>query len=278
MSDAISRLVNLPTQDASWLAQGESTIFIVDQFHAKDAWTVTQLQLQGNSFDYDLLWFGTAWKDHALTGPTWFVLPRSGVAGMAQVCQQRPKGIALHCRDVGAALAHARKLMSMPLGRSSMLSFYNPAHWAALAMDAGDNLSCLLGPWEAVYTPAPSLQPGANRWHEWRVDTPVAADSCTWPLVYPDSVFTTFKDVRWVYWLRENPSHFGQVPDSELPRLARNLDFLVQHRIGVDDDLLQIPHLIIHGELSNRTDLLPILASSERPHRKVAQLLEAVQP
>ena len=278
MSDAISRLVNLPTQDASWLAQGESTIFIVDQFHAKDAWTFTQLQLQGNSFDYDLLWFGTAWKDHALTGPTWFVLPGSGVAGMAQVCQQRPKGIALHCRDAGAALVHARKLMSMPLGRSSMLSFYNPAHWAALAMDAGANLGCLLGPWEAVYTPAPSLKPGANRWHEWRADTPVAADSCTWPLAYPDSVFTTFKDVRWVYWLRENPSHFGQVPDSELPRLARNLDFLVKHRIGVDDDLLQIPHLIIHGELSDRSDLLPILASSERPHRKVAQLLEAVQP
>jgi len=278
MSDAITRLLDLPTLDAPREEYGQSMIFIVDPFHNKPAWGVTQLQMQGHTFNCDLLWSGTALQDRALKGPTWFVLPPSGVSGMARVCHQRPKGIALRCRDAGAALAHARKLMAMPLGRPNILTFYNPVHWTTLAMEAGDNLGCLLGPWDAVYTPAPSLKPDANRWHEWRVDTPVAVDSCTWPLAFPDSVFTTFKDVRWVYWLRENPNHFGGVPDSELPRLARNLDFLVKHRIGVDEDLLEIPHLIIHGELSERTELLPILTSSERPHRKVAQLLEAVQP
>jgi hypothetical protein len=278
MSEAITRLLELPTLDASRLAEGESTIFIVDQFHSKEAWTVTQLQMQGGPFSYDLLWSGTAWTDHAIKGPTWFVLPPSGVAGMARVCHQRPKGIALRCRDVQQGLAHARKLMTMPLGRSNHLGFYNPVIWAALAMEAGDKLGCLLGPWDAVYTPAPHINPDVQRWHEWRVDTPVAAETCTWPLAFSDSVFTTFKDVRWVYWMRENPKHFGQVPDIELPRLVRNLDFLVKHRIGVDEDLLEIPHLIINGELSDRTELMPILTSSERPHRKVAQLLEAVQP
>ncbi|WP_426141437.1 hypothetical protein [Pseudomonas sp. DWP3-1-2] len=276
MSDAMTRLLNLPTLAAPWEKTGQSMIFIVDQHHAKEAWMVTQLQ--SRPFNADLLWFGTSLQDHAIKGPTWFDLPPSAVTGMAKVCHQRPKGIALRCRDPGAALAHARKLMAMPLGRSRILNFYNPVNWTALAMDAGDNLGCLLGPWDAVYTPAPHINPDAQRWHEWRLETPAAAETCTWPLAFPDSVFATFKDVRWVYWLRENPKHFGRVPDSELPRLARNLDFLVKHRIGVDEDLLEIPHLIINGELSDRTDLLPILTSSERPHRKVAQLLEAVQP
>jgi hypothetical protein len=57
-----------------------------------------------------------------------------------------------------------------------------------------------------------------------------------------------------------------------------NLDFLVEHGIGIDSHLLELSSLIAEGDLSQRTDLLPIFTSPERPHRRVAQLLEALKP
>lgn len=277
MSEAINRLLDHATLDHPPYQQGWSTIFIVDAAHAKDAWMV--VQQQSNLFTFDLLWYDTPWQAQMLRGPTWFVLPETAVAGMAAVCHQRPKGFALRCRDPEQALAHARKLLTQKVRDQGPSAFYNPVIWASLAMEVEQNLSCLLGPWDAVYTPAPANKRGTQNWFEWRADTLDSRDGqnpCPWPLSFSDQLVTTFKDVRWLYWLRDNPDHFGAVTDADLPRVLGNLDFLVKHRIGIDSDLLELSSLIVEGVLSQRTELLPILTSPERPHRRVAQLLEAL--
>jgi hypothetical protein len=58
----------------------------------------------------------------------------------------------------------------------------------------------------------------------------------------------------------------------------RWLHRLVKHGIGIDRDLLQLSPLITDGDLSQRDDLLPLLTSRERPHRRVEQLLQGLQP
>lgn len=269
MSEVISQLLERPALSIPQLEDGQSMVFIINQALAKDAWTV--LQLNGELFTAELLWTGTVWQPHALKGPSWFALPASAVKGMAKVCHLCPRGIALGTRDPQQALAHARKLMTAPLGGSPLVAFYDPTVWAALAMNARNHLGTLFGPWDVVYTPAPGI---AQTWHEWRPATLPGA----WPPVFPDSVFTTYRDARWLYWLRDHPAHFGPVPDSELTRVLANLEFLVKHGIGIASDLLQLSPLVVRGDLSARHDLLPILESPERPHRRVAQLLETLKP
>jgi hypothetical protein len=41
---------------------------------------------------------------------------------------------------------------------------------------------------------------------------------------------------------------------------------------------LNYPALITHGDVREHEDLLPILTSRERPHRRVEQLLQGLQP
>lgn len=276
MSEAIQRLLERSTLRSLSQESGQSMVFIMDAAHAQEAWTVIMQQV--HPFTFDQLWLGTRWQAEMLKGPTWFVVPASTVDGMAALCHQRPKGIALRCRDPQQALAHARKLLSMPLGHSGYTVFYNPVIWVALAMEAGQGLGALLGPWDAVYTPAPLTKSSPQGWYEWRVESPDEHEDCPWPPSISDQVLTTYKDLRWLYWLRDNPVHFGQVPDVELPRAVSNLDFLVEHGIGIDSDLLELSLLIVEGDLPSRADLLPILTSPERPHRRVAQLLEALKP
>jgi hypothetical protein len=97
-------------------------------------------------------------------------------------------------------------------------------------------------------------------------------------LSLPDSLYSTYIDIRWLYWLRHNPQPFTQLSDTDLPRSVSNLNFLVKHGIGVDRHLLQLSALIIHGDLSQREDLMAILMSRELPHRRVEQLLQRIQP
>jgi hypothetical protein len=276
MSEAITRLLDRTSLAAPRQKNGQSMVFIIDAAHARDAWTAIMQQTE--LYAHEALWFGTPWQDQMLKGPSWFVLPATAVAGMAAVCERRPRGIALRCRDPKHALLHARKLLSMPLGSANHLAFHDPAIWAALAMEAGENYDCLLGPWEAVYTPAPAPRSGQQNWYEWSAESSVDNVACHWPLAFAEQVFTTYKDLRWLYWLRDNLTHFGSVPDVELPRVLSNLDYLVDHGIGIDSDLLELSSLIVDGDLSSRTDLQPILTSPERPHRRVAQLLEAIKP
>jgi hypothetical protein len=276
MSEAITRLLHRTTVDVPAYDDQQSMVFIVDAAHAKAAWTV--IMQQSAPFTFDQLWFGTPWQAEMLKGPTWFVLPASAIVGMAAVCHQRPKGIALRCRDPQQALVHARKLLGMPLGHSGYTAFYNPVIWTALVMESGHHPGSLLGPWDAVYTPAPSTQKSPQGWYEWRVESPDENKDDPWPPTISDQVLTAYKDLRWLYWLRDNPAHFGNVPDAGLPRAVSNLDFLVEHGIGIDSHLLELSSLIAEGDLSQRTDLLPIFTSPERPHRRVAQLLEALKP
>ena len=273
MSEAIKRFFDQPTVKHLNPRIGQEIVFVIEAEHAAAAWTV--LMQKGAKYRNDLLWFGTPFQAHMAQGPSWFVVNDQCIDGLAEVCHQRPPGIALTCSDPRAALAHARTLLSMR--GPSVLAIEDLAIWAALVMESGNQRACLMGPWEEVFTPVPSARPASREWHVWKAQTPPQG-ACEYPLVFPDSLYSTYNDIRWLHWLRQNPRHFAKVPDSELPRVVSNLDFLVKHGLGVDRDLLQLSPLITDGKLRERDDLLPILTSSERPHRRLAQLLEGLQP
>ena len=144
-------------------------------------------------------------------------------------------------------------------------------------MESGQQQACLFGPWSEVFTPVPSADPNARKWHVWQNDTP-ATVPCEYPLSFPASLYSTYVDLRWLHWMRHNPQPFAQLNDADLPRAVGNLNFLVKHGIGVDRHLLQLSALIIDGDLSQRHDLMPIFTSRELPHRRVEKLLQGVQP
>ncbi|MGV8861016.1 MAG: hypothetical protein ACOH2O_12520 [Pseudomonas sp.] len=273
MSDAIIRFLDRPTLNGPRLEQGQKIAFLIEAAHAPAAWTV--LMQQGAQYNVDQLWFGTPFQARMAQGPSWFVVNAACVDGLAEVCHQRPAGMALTCTDPAQALAHARTLLSMT--PPNVLSIHDPAIWAALAMENTRQHACLFGPWSEVYTPVPGVNPASRQWHAWKAETP-AAGLCEYPLAFPETLYSTYKDIRWLHWLRQNPQHFAQVPDHELPRVVTNLNFFVKHGIGIDRDLLQLSALLTHGDMREREDLLPILTSRERPHRRVEQLLQGLQP
>ncbi len=275
MSDAITRFFNRPTFNGLPQEYGGKTAFLLESRHAPAAWKVLMTSGPQVKYSADYLFSRTPFEPYQAQGPTWFVVNEVCVAGLADICHQRPAGIALSCADPVKALAHARTLLSMT--PPNVLGIHNPAAWAALAMEYRGDQACLFGAWSEVYSPVPSANPSARVWHAWTSETP-ATDACQYPLALPNSLYSTYKDLRWVHWLRRNPLHFAEVPDTELPRVVANLNVLVEHGIGRDCDLLPLSALVIEGDLREREDLLPILTSSERRHRRVEQLLQGLQP
>ncbi|MDY7563043.1 hypothetical protein QN382_06245 [Pseudomonas sp. 10B1] len=273
MPDAIPRFLNRPTLDCPRLEHGQKMAFLIEAAHATAAWAV--LMQKGAQFKVEPLWSGTPFQAQMAQGPSWFVVNAQCVDGLAKVCHQRPAGIALACADPVQALAHARTLLSMT--PSGVLAIHDPVIWAALAMENVGQHACLFGPWHEVYTPVPAVDPTAHQWHVWEAETP-ATGPCQYPLTFPDTLYSTYTDIRWLHWLRQYPQHFAQVPDPELPRVISNLDFFVKHGIGADGHLLQLSALVTHGDLREREDLLPILTSHQRPHHRVEQLLQELQP
>ncbi|MDB6142704.1 MAG: Uncharacterized protein JWP80_1748 [Pseudomonas sp.] len=265
MSEVITRFFDRPTQKQPYLAHGQSLVFLIEAHHAAAAWGV--FAHNGTQVTSEYLWFGTPYKDQAAEGPTWFVANPVSTAALADICHHYPQGIALSCSDPTAALAHGRTLLS-----EGVRGIHNPAVWAALAMESRQPAR-LFGPWFEVYTPVPSAQSHPRQWHVWSNNLPATA-ACEEPLLIPDTLHTTFTDIQWLHWLRQHPQAFAQLSDEELPRAVANLNFLVKHGIGVDRDLLQLSPLITGSDLSQRHDLLPLLTSRERPHRRVEQLLQ----
>lgn len=270
MSEAITRFFDRPTLNTLHAPHDQHMVFLIEADHAAAAWGA--FSHGGAPFACEQLWFGTPYQDHALQGPSWFVVEPQSVDKLAELCHQRPLGMALACAEPKAALAHARTLLS-----TGVRDIHNPAVWAALAMESGQQRACLFGPWTEVYTPVPSAHAGSRQWHVWHNDLP-ATSACEYPLPTPTHLYSTYTDIRWLHWLRQNPQQFAQLSDEELPRAVANLNFLVKHGIGIDRDLLQLSPLITEGDLSQRDDLLPVLTSRERPHRRVEQLLQGLQP
>jgi hypothetical protein len=270
MSEVITRFLNRPTLNQLNPAPLQKMVFLIDAAQATAAWrALTHARI---ACKYEQLWGRTPFQAHMLQGPTWFVIGPQGINQMADLCHQRPGGIALTCTEPKAALAHARALLS-----EGSRNIHDPAIWASMALESGRQQACLFGPWCEVFTPVPSADPTTRQWHAWKNDAPATAH-CEYPLSLPDSLYSTYIDIRWLYWLRHNPQPFTQLSDTDLPRSVSNLNFLVKHGIGVDRHLLQLSALIIHGDLSQREDLMAILMSRELPHRRVEQLLQRIQP
>jgi len=270
MSEVITRFFDQPALNQLHPGYDQKIVFLIEAAHAAAAWGVFMHgRVQPAS---EQLWFGTPHQAHMLQGPTWFVGDSRSIEPLAEICHQQPAGIALRCTDPKIALAHARTLLS-----KGVRDIHDPAVWAALAMESGPQRACLFGPWSEVYSPVPRADAKSRQWHVWRNDVSVTG-LCEYPLPLPDSLYSTYTDIRWLHWLRQNPQQFSQLRDEELPRVVGNLDFLVKHGIGVDRDLLQLSPLITYGDLRQRDDLLPVLTSRERPHRRVEQLLQGLQP
>lgn len=269
MSEVITRFLNRPTLAKPHFASSQTMIFIIDAAQSAEAWGVFMHNCIPCKFQQ--LWSETPFQAHKLQGPTWFEVDSRSVDQLADLCHEPQGGIALTCSNPASALIHARKLLS-----DSARNIHDPAVWAAMAMESDHQQDCLFGPWSEVFTPAPDAAPNARRWHSWKNDS-VAATSSENPLVFAAGLYSTYVDIRWLHWLRNNPQPFSQLSDEDLPRAASNLNFLVKHGIGVDRHLLQLSALVIHGDLGQRDDLMPIFNSRELPHRRVEQLLQGVQ-
>ena len=261
----------------------EKLHFIIDTKRQPDA--LTRLYQAGEELDLHYLYAQTAFSALAPDGPVWFSAPRdSGLARLGmQFCLERQAGIVLSSSDEQAALAHARWLLRVGdlAGGESLIAFYLPAIWAALALTA-DKHGMLLGPWLRVFSPAPSRFEASGAWLEWSVPD-ATAGSWSHQTRYALSKTTPafMRTLRWVYWIGEERVAFGEPAPERLPELISNLEALVEHRIYEGRHLLKLVGLIEASPIAERPEAMSILRSPEEAFIKVERLqalLVAVNP
>jgi hypothetical protein len=252
----------------------EKLHFIIDTKRQPDA--LVRLYQAGEEFDLHFLYAQTDFSELASDGPVWFSAPRdSGLARLGmQFCLERQAGIVLSSSDEQAALAHARWLLRVGdlAGGESLIAFYLPAIWAALALTT-DEHGALLGPWRRVFSPAPSRFEASGAWLEWSAPE-AAAGAWSHQARYALSKTTPafMRTLRWVYWIGEERAAFGDPTPERLPELIANLEALVEHRIYEGSHLLKLVDLIGASPITERPEVMSILRSPEEAFIKVERL------
>lgn len=261
----------------------EKLHFIIDTKRQPDA--LVRLYQTGEELDLHFLYAQTEFSELASDGPLWFSAPHnSGLARLGmQFCHARQAGIVLSSSDEQAALAHARWLLRVGdlAGGESLIAFYLPAIWAALALTT-DEHGALLGPWRRVFSPAPSRFEASEAWLEWSVAKTVAG---TWShqarYVLSRTTPAFMRTLRWVYWISGERLAFGEPAPERLPELIANLEALVEHRIYEGSHLLKLVDLISASPIAERPEAMSILRGTEEAFIKVERLqalLVAVNP
>lgn len=254
---------------------GQSLCFIIDQSRQPEA--LMRLYDLGQPIEQDNLFRSTEFESLTDKGPIWLSAPESSELKSlaAQLCLERHAGIALLTDDLPAALDHARWLLKVNdgSGGQSMLNYYRPSLWAALAITSGQHLGRLTGPWSSVFSPATRHFGGLpDQWIAWHSDTNSAPDNYQTRFNLPQGCAALQKRLGWVHWVDEQYPAFGSPSQNQLPGIADNLDTLVKHRITQGRHLLRLSQLVVGPPLDQITQAMAILQSKEASFRKVEQL------
>lgn len=279
MSDVmLEEFLSLPrikTQELGASKPGQFLCFIIDQSRQQN--TLARLYNLGQPLEQDNLYRTTEFAAMADQGPIWVSAPETTElkALAAQLCLEKNAGIALLTNDLEAARAHARWLLKVNdgSGGQSLLSYYRPALWAALAMTSSQNLAQLMGPWTSVFSPAPShFGRSDGQWVAWHTEQQTNPTPAETNFKLPAETARLQRQLGWVYWVDEHHAAFGSPSQDQLPGIADNLSTLVAHRITQGRHLLRLSKIITGPPLDQGPQTMAILESKESPFKKVEQL------
>ncbi|PAU85952.1 hypothetical protein CK507_17515 [Pseudomonas sp. WN033] len=255
--------------------QGQSLCFIIDQCRQPQA--LERLYALGQPIEQDNLFLGTEFDSLTSQGPIWISSPETNKLSMlaAELCLEHNAGICLLTEDAQRAQAHARWLLKVKDGSGghSLLSYYRPSLWAAMASTSGQTLPNLMGPWLSVFSPAPrNFGDSSGQWISWRSANHLSPDySNTYFELAPDCVAMQ-RELGWVYWIDEHYQAFPEPLGDKLSMVVSNLSFLARHRIKQGRHLLRLNHIVASAPLETWPEALEILAGNEASFIKVKKL------
>lgn len=255
--------------------QGQSICFIIDQ--SRQPRTLERLYGLGQPLEQDSLFRGTEFESLNDLGPIWLSAPESPELSQlaADLCLERNAGICVLTEDLQQAKEHARWLLKAndSSGGQSLLSYYRPSLWTAMALTSESQLRQLMGPWLSVFSPAPKhFGAGPSQWMGWCSERGVLAAERPTSFTLPEGGATTQRDIGWIYWVDEHHESFGEPSEEELDVIISNLAFLAEHRITQGRHLLRLGHLLSRAPLDVQPEVLKILAANEAPFVKVKKL------
>lgn len=270
LNDFIAKLEQsipaLPANQPTWH-------FVIDQQTVPDA--------QAKVFAVDepteqiLLFQRTDFHHLADQGPLWF----SAEAGSAlqqlgeSLCQQHSAGIALCAEDRDAAIAHACWLLTVNdgSGGQSLINYYRPDIWAAMALTSSEQL---FAPWSAVYSPAPhALGARPQHWIGWHAPLDYSPNTVQKHYSLAASTQLTQRTLRWVYWIDRHYTKFNAPHGQQLPAIVDNLELLVDHGISEGRWLVRLADLVSRTRLEEQEPVMAILRGKADPFIKVDQIL-----
>lgn len=255
----------------------QSLFFILDQQAVPDI--QAQLFATGETVEPVQLYRGSDFEHLAESGPIWFSAPPgSALQHLGEsLCQDQAAGIAVIAADDQAALAHARGLRQVNdgSGGQSLITYYRPGMWPALAITASEGL---FGPWHAVYSPTPRhIGAKPSRWLEWHADDAASSSTLSARYSLAPSTQPTYRTLRWLYWVDGYYQAFNSPASAQLPALLDNLELLVEHGINEGRWLVKLADLSSRGPLSEREAVMAVLRGKTEPFIKVEQL-QALAP
>ena len=255
----------------------QSLFFILDQQAVQDI--QAQIFAADETVEPIQLYQGPDFEHLAESGPLWFSAPPGGALQHLgeTLCQEQAAGIAVIAADGQAALAHARGLLQVNdgSGGQSLITYYRPDVWPALALTASEGL---FGPWHGVHSPAPrhiGAKPG--QWLEWHADGAASSSSISARYSLTPSTQPTCRTLRWLYWVDGYYQAFNSPAPAQLPALLDNLELLVEHGINEGRWLVKLADLSSRGPLSEREAVMAVLRGKTEPFIKVEQL-QALAP
>ncbi|TWD52354.1 DUF4123 domain-containing protein [Pseudomonas sp. SJZ131] len=251
--------------------------FIIDRNRQPEA--MSRLYRIGEPMNAQALFTATDFADIVDEGPVWLSAPWGSrlAAEATRLCEENHAGIALTAEDAAKALAHARWLLRANdgSGGQSLLSYHKPSLWAALAYTAGETSVQLFGPWQTVYSPAPShFGKERGAWLSWTANSPAKwrGDGAAFNL--PDNAASVQARLAWLYWVDEQYAAFGEPADERINDIAANLDLLLQSNIYEGEHLLELASVVDGPLLETRPEAVAILQSREESFIKVEKLMQ----
>lgn len=251
--------------------------FIIDRARQPEA--MSRSYRIGEPMNAQALFSSTDFAEIANEGPLWLTAPWGSRLAVeaTRLCEENHSGIALVAEDATQALAHARWLLRANdgSGGQSLLSYHKPSLWAALAYTAGDASIQLFGPWQAVYSPAPShFGKERGAWLSWTAKSELKWRGDGPAFNLPDNAAKIQARLGWLYWVDEQYAAFGEPADDRINEIAENLDLLLKNNIYEGDHLLKLASVVDGPLLETRPEAMAILQSREESFIKVEQLMQ----
>jgi hypothetical protein len=262
----------LPLEDAMQTADWP-LCFVID--HIRQPRVLPELSGLADTLLIEPLFRDTEFVDLLEHSPLWVVTkPGSDAARLAaRLCVDQRSGIALCVDDAEAGLRQARHLLKIKdAGGFSLARYYDPAVWAGCALASGEQAAALYGSWHAVYSPAAQGRGEEDLWLRWSNPGSDSTAALAAPLDICEAMLDASETLRWCYWVYQHSGQFNNPDNHQLPRLIGNLRYLAEHGLQETRHLLQLAELAGGSTLSERAQVVSILAKPLPAHGIVAEL------